>query len=124
MGARQNRPRNRSTMKKAQAAVEPFETNAKPEVIAVAGSGDWLTSEELKEVALKSVGEGKNVTLSLNGVEHLDASALQILLAWDAEQKRSGSQLCFMDVSPSLHQWFNHAGAAAHFSMNDRKSDE
>jgi ABC-type transporter Mla MlaB component len=57
-------------------------------------------------------------------VEYLDAGALQILLALDAEQKSQGRHLELANASTHLRQWFDYAGAADHFSMTSRKSDE
>jgi hypothetical protein len=48
-------------------------------VVEVERLGDWMPVEELREAALKALGEGKDVTLNLKNVDHLDASALQIL---------------------------------------------
>ena len=74
-----------------------------------------MPAEELRAAALGAVEAGHDVTLHLGGIDHLDASALQILLALDAEQKRCGRQLEVTNTSPHLRQWFEYAGAAEQF---------
>lgn len=68
--------------------------------------------EELRESSLAALKEGGDVAINLAGVDHLDASALQILLALDSEQKRRGQKLELTNASPNLRQWFDYAGAA------------
>jgi anti-anti-sigma factor len=53
-----------------------------------------------------------DLVLDLDGLEHLDASVLQVLLAMDAEQHRRGGALHLEHVSHRLEQWFGYAGAA------------
>jgi len=55
---------------------------------------------------------GCDVTANLGNIDHLDASALQILLALDAEQKKQGWNLEIANASQHLWQWFEYAGAA------------
>lgn len=52
------------------------------------------------------------LVLDLEGLEHLDTSALQVLLAIGAELRRRGGTLQLEHVSASLLQWFAYAGAA------------
>ncbi len=93
-------------------------------VFDVERSGDWMPVEELREAALKVVGEGKDVTLNLKSLNHLDASALQILLALELEQKKWGRQLDLINVSSDLRQWFDYSGAADQFLMVAQRTDE
>ena len=79
--------------------------------------------EDLREAALSAVNAGSDVTLNLDRVNHLDASALQILLALDAEQKKRGRNLQLTNASSHLQQWFEYAGAA-HFFMTGQKHNE
>ncbi len=79
-------------------------------VVALARGGDWLPLEELRAVALSAAGERGGVTLNLEGVDHLDASVLQILLALAAERKKRGGALRLANVSPPLSRWFEYAG--------------
>ena len=83
-----------------------------------------MPAEELRETALAALEEGKDVVLDLDRVGHLDASALQIMMALDAEQKKRGRSLQLAKVSPHLRQWLGFAGAADHFSMSEQKNDE
>ncbi|MGD0731331.1 MAG: STAS domain-containing protein [Terracidiphilus sp.] len=92
--------------------------------IDIERSGDWMPAEELRNAALGALEAGSDVTVNLAGVDHLDASALQILLVLDAEQKRWGRSFNLANSSPQLRYWFEYAGAADRFSMSERKGDE
>jgi ABC-type transporter Mla MlaB component len=70
------------------------------------------------------LGEGADVTLNLDKVNHLDASALQILLALDTEQKKHGRHLHLANASSHLRQWLCFAGAADRFVITRRNRDE
>ncbi len=83
-----------------------------------------MPAEELSEAAQAVLGQGKDVTLNLDKVDHLDASALQILLALDAEQKKRGRHLQLVNASANLRHWFEYSGAAGHFLMTEPKSNE
>lgn len=111
-------------MKAKSMARLPAEKNPDEFILAVERSGDWMPAEELRDAALTAVGQGKDVTLDLDRVDHLDASALQILLALDAEQKKRGRNLQLAKASPHLRQWFEFAGVAEFFSMAERKDNE
>ena len=93
-------------------------------VFEVERSGDWMPVEELREAALKVLGEGKDVTLNLKSLDHLDASALQILLALEIEQKKQGRQLHLPNVSAHLRQWFDYSGAVDQFVLIAQENDE
>ena len=82
-----------------------------PLLIEAERSGDWMPAEELRTAALGAVETGNEVTLNLGGIDYLDASALQILLALGAEQKKRGRRLEVAGASPHLRQWFEYAGA-------------
>ena len=110
--------------KRARSAEEHTEQNPQPILIEIERCGDWLPAHELREAALNALETGHDVTVNLDKVDHLDASALQILLALDAEQKRQGRHLELANASPHLRQWFEYAGAAEQFSMTAPKNDE
>jgi anti-anti-sigma regulatory factor len=93
-------------------------------VIEIDRAGEWMPAEELKDAALNVLSEGKDVTLSLGKVDHLNASVLQVLLAIDMEHKKHGRQFHLESVSPSLRQWFEYAGAAGQFDMDQQSVDE
>lgn len=86
-----------------------------PISIDVGQSGDWISAEELREAVLAALEGNRDVIVNLGNVNHLDASALQILLALDSEQKRRGRQLGLTNASAHLRQWFEYAGAADQF---------
>jgi len=100
------------------------EQNLEPIFIEVERSGDWMPAEELRKTALAASGESKDVIVNLGKVDHLDASALQILLALDAKQKRQGHHLQLANASAHLRQWFEYAGVAECFLMNGPENDE
>jgi anti-anti-sigma factor len=79
-------------------------------VIDVTRGGDWLPSEEFRAVALSAAGAESDLTVNLQAVDHLDASALQILLALAAERKKRGRGLRLANTSAALSRWFEYAG--------------
>lgn len=83
--------------------------------IDVEQSGSWMPSEQLREAALAALGKGQDVTLNLDKIDHLEADALQILLALDREQKKQGRKLVLTHASVQLREWFAFAGAAEEF---------
>jgi anti-anti-sigma factor len=89
--------------------------NIEQQVIAVERSGDWLPAEELREAALAALLPDKDVILNLDGVDHLDASALQILLALHAAQKKQGGNVHLVKASRQLRKWFEFAAADGRF---------
>jgi anti-anti-sigma factor len=93
-------------------------------VIEVERSGEWMPAEELKETALAALEESNDMTLNLDRIDHLDASAMQILLALDTEQKNRGQHLHLVNASPLLRQWFECSGAASHLFRNPTDSNE
>ena len=98
-------------------AAKKLQTAGLPEHvrIGVERSGEWMPVETLREAALSALQGGKDVIVDLEKLDHLDASALQILLALKAEQQRLGRQMRLEHVSPELKQWFEYAGAAGYF---------
>lgn len=93
-------------------------------MIEVERSGDWMPAEELRDKSLSLLGEGRDITLNLDKVEYLDASALQILLALDMEQKKLGQHLHLENASPYLRQWFEFAGAGEQFALTERNGSK
>jgi len=79
--------------------------------INAAQSGEWMPADEFQQAALAVVQNNSDVTLNLANLEHLDASALQILLALDREQRSREREFEVTHLSPSLRQWFGYAGA-------------
>jgi anti-anti-sigma factor len=109
--------------------MRPGETNFQSDLLSqvisidVERSGDWMPVEDLRTAAQEAVTEGANVALNLDKVDHLDASALQILLALDIAQKKQGRNLQLTNASPQLRQWFEFAGVADHFSIMKRRGE-
>ena len=99
----------------APSAAPQEEQERERTVIEVERSGDWMPVEDLRNAGLKALEAGNDVTFNLDKVEHLDASALQILLALDAEQTKRGKHLELANVSPHMRLWFGYSGIAEHF---------
>ncbi len=86
-----------------------------------ARSGQWIEAEAIRRWAVEqpeppagaSPANAPELILDLSGLEHLDTSALQILLALDREQRQRGGQLRLENPSASLRRWFDYAGAGA-----------
>ena len=70
-----------------------------------------MPPEDLHEAALAALAAGGDIALNLHGVDHLDAGALQVLLALDAEQRKRQRNLQLTNASSHLRQWFQFAGA-------------
>jgi anti-anti-sigma regulatory factor len=85
-------------------------------VINVTRDGDWLPPQEFRAIALSAARTEGNLTISLEAVDHLDASALQILLALAAERKKQGKGLRLADTSLALSRWFEYAGGRENIS--------
>jgi anti-anti-sigma regulatory factor len=85
-------------------------------VIHVTRDGDWLPPHPFHALALSAAATDGNLTVSLQGVDHLDASALQILLALAAERKKRGKGFHLADISVTLSRWFEYAGGRENFS--------
>jgi anti-anti-sigma factor len=115
----QNGKAKRTRVAKPQAVLEQHSA-----LIDAERSGDWMPAEELWEAAQAAVSQGKDVTLNLDKIDHLDASALQILLALDAEQKKKGLHLQLAKASSNLRDWFDYSGAAALFPMTEQRSND
>ena len=103
--------RSRSGKKKDKSTAEP--QPGQNAVLVAQNSGQWLPAEDLKEMALKALAESRDISLDLSQIDHLDASALQILLALDLECKRAERVLHIENASPVLRQWFEYSGAVA-----------
>jgi STAS domain len=79
-------------------------------VIIVTREGEWLPPDELRALALSAVDVDGNLTVNLEGVDHLDASVLQMLLALAAERKKREKGLRLANASLALSRWFEYAG--------------
>jgi anti-anti-sigma factor len=114
----------RRKVRRTRVAKPQAEQEREPISIDIESSGDWIPAEQLRDSAMAALAESREVIVNLGKVDHLDASALQILLALDVEQKKQGRHLQLANASSHLRQWFDYAGAADHFSMTGSKNDE
>jgi anti-anti-sigma factor len=87
-------------------------------VIFVTREGEWLAPEELRAIALSAIDTDGNLTVNLEGVDYLDASALQMLLALAAERKKRGKGLRLANASLALSRWFEYAGGGRTSLLN------
>ena len=86
-------------------------------VLKVSRAGEWLAADEFCEACSQVVDQHVDLRIDLEGVDHLDASALQILLALRVKQQQNGCQLLLTGPSSSLLRWFEFAGAKELFSF-------
>lgn len=98
--------RKKKTAAKAQESQAP----AKTQVIHPIRDGEWVPGEEFQAEAVKLLDAGANIRADLEGIDYLDASSLQILLAIHAGQKAKNRGFSMTGLSPALHQWFRYAG--------------
>jgi anti-anti-sigma regulatory factor len=108
---------NQTVKAKIEPTAEPQEEHPLEHAQIDAGrSGDWMPAQELKVAVLAALESNCGVTINLDRIDHLDASAMQILLALDLEQKRRGKDLQLINASANLQRWFEYSGSASHFS--------
>jgi len=81
--------------------------------------GEWMEAADLRQRLLEQLREAGEASgarpalaVDLSGIDHLDASVLEVLLAARAHQQRAGATVRMVNASPSLRQWFEYAGAA------------
>jgi anti-anti-sigma factor len=97
---------------------------ARAVLIDVERSGDWMPADELRDMAMTALAASAGMTLNLDRIDHLDASAMQVLLAIEAAEESLGHHLKLVNASPKLQQWFELSGAAGHFFGDQRNADE
>lgn len=119
-----NGPGENGKVKRKRNSRQPDKSERACVSIGIERSGDWIPVEELRAEALVAVEARSDVRINLVGIDHLDASALQVLLAVGAEQEKRGQTLELTDASAHLLQWFHYAGATDRFSMTGRNSNE
>lgn len=108
---RPNGPGGSRRAKRTRATELQIEPDRGRTSIEIERTGDWMPAEEFRDAALGALEAGKDVTVNVGNVDHLDASALQILLALNAEQKKRGGHLQLVNASPKLLRWFEFSGA-------------
>lgn len=114
-GAKARQPRTSSP---------PVDASSQPHIMHVERSGEWMPADELREAALASLLAGNDVTVDVDRIDHLDASALQILLALDSELKRRKQNLRIANASPHLFKWFQFAGADDRIFISGQNNNE
>jgi len=86
-------------------------------ILKVAREGDWIGPDDFRDASAQAVDAHLDVHIDLEGLDHLDASALQILLALRVEQQRNDRRLSLINASAALLRWFEFAGATRLFSL-------
>jgi anti-anti-sigma factor len=66
----------------------------------------------LRAVAIEAAAADVDLSVNLEGVDYLDGSSLQTLLALGRDQLKRERKLILVHASPALRQWFDFAGAA------------
>lgn len=86
-------------------------TEAEANVFSAVALGEWLDPEQLHGKSLAAAATAEDVSIDLEGLDYLDGSSLQILLALASAQKQEGRSLHLLHPSAQLRQWFDYAGA-------------
>lgn len=86
-------------------------------VVEVVRDGDWLAPEDLRGAAIEAAAANVDLAVNLEGVEYLDGSTLQTLLALVGDQGKRERKVVFVHASPALRQWFDLAGAGDKFQF-------
>jgi len=121
---RRSGPSGSSNAKRMPSAT--LRAEKEPELLQInaARSREWMPAQELWQTVRSALALEADLSVNLDTIDYLDASALQILLALDAEQKRRGRMLQLVNASANLRHWFEYAGAAGHLSMAEKSSNE
>jgi anti-anti-sigma regulatory factor len=106
--------RKKKTATKGQEAQAPADI----QVIHAVRDGEWLAGAEFLAAAVRLADEQVSIQVDLEGMDYLDASSLQILLAIRAGQKAKNRGLSLTRVSTALRQWFRYAGAEQEFTFD------
>ncbi len=101
--------------KKGASVKKPKTGSSLPISIHPIRDGEWLPREEFYAQVLGLTTKGVDIVVDLFGVEYLDASSLQMLLALNVSQKSKSHALSITRASPGLMCWFGYAGAVQEF---------
>ena len=102
--------------------------SSRDRVIDAGCKGEWTDADDLRlklmaEIDCRSrhddailAGDAStesrfDLAIDLSGLDHLNAGALEVLLAAEAELHGRGGRLVLAGVSESLERWFGYAGA-------------
>ena len=93
-------------------------------MIRVGQSGNWMDAQELRAQFLGymehnavltaeqcALSGDAGIVVDMRDLNHLDGSALQVLIAADRALRNRGEQLRLQNCSESLQRWFAYAGA-------------
>ncbi len=87
--------------------------------IVLSGALDHYNAESLKQQLLAAMTEPEKghpqLILDMQDVEHIDAAALQVLLACQAGLQPE--KLAVQGADPSIRQWIRISGAEAFFDF-------
>ncbi len=79
-------------------------------LIHAAVDGGCMAAEELRQELMRAVSQNDIVTLDVSQLDHVNAAALQVLLAF--RRQREVGDLCLIQVSASLASGLKLAGVA------------
>jgi anti-anti-sigma factor len=86
--------------------------------VILSGSLDQYSAESLKQQLLGAMAAPMpEICLEMSEVDHIDAAALQVLLACKAGLKQE--KLRIKGADPSVQQWLRIAGADSAFDFSD-----
>jgi len=84
--------------------------------VVLSGALDQYTSESLKAQLLAAITSSE-LLLDMTAVEHIDASALQVLLAFRSALKQD--RLRIIGAETGIQQWMRIAGVDSLFEFSD-----
>ena len=90
-----------------------IDVTARPARLALTGAMTLPLAEELYFAAARIVDENADVEVDVPGVQHLGASAVQILLALGREVGRRGRAVRLVGASDALSRRLHVAGVAS-----------
>ncbi len=102
-------------VKKATAIKRRKPASSLPVSIHPVRDGEWLPRDEFFAELLECSTRSVDVVVDLFGIEYLDASSLQMLLALKVSLKSRSHALSITHASPGLMCWFEYAGAVKEF---------
>jgi len=84
-------------------------------MIQVNRAGEWMAAEELKSELLDWKDQNHAPVLDLAGINYMEASCLQVIVAFQNGNPDKGQALTFENISPGLREWIKFAGATDFF---------
>jgi anti-anti-sigma factor len=89
------------------------------DVLHLQGTVDVFLAEEFRQAALQLIAQGEDVVVDCERVEHLDTSALQILLILQEELRGKGKRLQLGGISAPVRALLRQAGLTAALLQNE-----